>query len=80
MPSPPLYISVSYRIQIANVAILATPATDHCTLLHAGRRQSFGCIRDIQFVHLSVGIGTDDLARTQTQSTDGSTHRSMEIG
>src|SRR5437660_3952682 len=30
------YLSVSYRIHIANVAKLAIDATDHCTLLHAG--------------------------------------------
>ena len=36
-----LYLSVTYRIHIAKVAKLATDATNHCTLLHAGR-QCFG--------------------------------------
>ena len=35
------YLSASCRIQTANIAKLATDATDHCTLLHAGKR-SFG--------------------------------------
>ena len=36
-----LYLSASYRIQIANVATFAINATDHCTLLHAAGRESF---------------------------------------
>src|SRR5262249_39645391 len=58
--------SVSYREQIATVPKFATFAVDHCTLLHAGKAESFCVSPDPD------GAGTrSNLAPRETQGNRG---------
>ena len=61
------FCKLSYRFQIAMVPTVATAAVDHCTLLHAGKPQSF-CVSPPQD---GAVTRSQDLAPTETQGDRG---------